>query len=1105
MKLLIALSELFNIRSGEGRLVLLFIVHSFFIGLTRTFTETANGTLFLQNYSAADLPYMYILSTIVIAIVGLIYSRLERRLSFTTLMVVNLVGTFAAIVILRLLFEWTDERWPALVLAIWFELMWVLNSLEFWGLAGRVFEVRQAKRLYGLIGSGEVVAAIVGGLAASALVRGIGTLNLLIIGAAGVIVSIIVMFSIVRSTMGDVSFRSLNGTEERAPIRKLFQSRYIVLIFILAAFTVTSLYFLDNAFYTVAEQQFPNDADLASFLGVFLAIGGVFQFISRTFLAGTLINRYGVVAGLLALPLALTVGAVSVVAAAQLAGPVMLVFWFVVVTKLLDKGLRYTVNQSANLVLYQPLPTEQRLSVQTVSESIVEAIAGIIAGIFLLVLNQVFSFSAVQLMFASVFVLLVWMIIITLLNREYKNVLVDALSGRRLGRAALTLDGSGMAILTRSLQSEHPGEVIYALNMLEAAEHDLFEPFLTQLLNHPAPEVRTEVLNKIEQHRLISALPAVSARASAETVPVVLGRLLRTLSTLGETEVLEQVIPFLDHENVEIRMGAMVGLLRSGGIEGVLVAGEKAISLEHSESVAEREVVARLLGEVGIQSFYRPLLNLLKDDHPRVRRAAVLAAGKVQNPKLWPLLIENLDSAAVGAAAVATLAAGGDTILPLIDEAFYATNQTQLARIRLVRTLGRIRSPEAVERLRRKIDFSDDIVRYQVLMALWACNFNADADFVPHLLDLVNDELAGVSWTITAIEDLQGDESMGMVVEALENELHQTRRRILYLLSFIYDTKSMAQVLENVFHQSRQRRAYALEILDVQLSQELKTLILPLFDDTSAEQLPALFSEHFPQEHMPTDDRFKQLLLASKKYVFPWTKVCGLYIVPSFDRLKYTETVVEVLKDNPHDSLVGETALWTLYHIAPGLYRLFVQRKRDTGEIRISKDATTGGSSILERTITQIEREIRGGRKLLLTIEKVIILKTVSIFSETPDDLLAEIASILEEEEVRAGETIIRKGDIGDHMYIIAGGEMRVHDGDRTIAILGEREVVGELALLDSEPRNASVTATQDSLLLKLNQDAFFELVADYPDVVRGIIRVLTRRLRTMSAGIPTG
>ena len=133
---------------------------------------------------------------------------------------------------------------------------------------------------------------------------------------------------------------------------------------------------------------------------------------------------------------------------------------------------------------------------------------------------------------------------------------------------------------------------------------------------------------------------------------------------------------------------------------------------------------------------------------------------------------------------------------------------------------------------------------------------------------------------------------------------------------------------------------------------------------------------------------------------------------------------------------------------------------------------------------------------MLLTIEKVLILKSVSIFAETPDDILVEVASVLEEFRVEPGETVIEKGEMGQEMYIIVEGKMRVHDGDKTIAHLTTRDVFGELAALDPEPRSASVTAEEETQLFKLRHDVLYELMTERIDVVRGIIRVLCGRLR---------
>lgn len=132
------------------------------------------------------------------------------------------------------------------------------------------------------------------------------------------------------------------------------------------------------------------------------------------------------------------------------------------------------------------------------------------------------------------------------------------------------------------------------------------------------------------------------------------------------------------------------------------------------------------------------------------------------------------------------------------------------------------------------------------------------------------------------------------------------------------------------------------------------------------------------------------------------------------------------------------------------------------------------------------------------TLEKVIILKGASLFAGTPDEVLAAVASQMREISVAAGETIIRKGEPGDSMYIIVRGRMRIHDGDHVLTYLGQDEVVGEMALLDPEPRAASVTAEEDTELLRLDQEPFNELIEDRIEVTRAIMRILTRRVRAL-------
>ena len=133
---------------------------------------------------------------------------------------------------------------------------------------------------------------------------------------------------------------------------------------------------------------------------------------------------------------------------------------------------------------------------------------------------------------------------------------------------------------------------------------------------------------------------------------------------------------------------------------------------------------------------------------------------------------------------------------------------------------------------------------------------------------------------------------------------------------------------------------------------------------------------------------------------------------------------------------------------------------------------------------------------MLLTIEKVLLLKSVDIFAETQERALSQVAEILEEMDFEAGETIVTQGDVGRSMYILVRGRARVHVGDHTLSEISEGSVFGELAALDPEPRSASVTALDDVQLFRLDNNALFELMAEHTDVIHSIVRVLCQRIR---------
>jgi len=140
--------------------------------------------------------------------------------------------------------------------------------------------------------------------------------------------------------------------------------------------------------------------------------------------------------------------------------------------------------------------------------------------------------------------------------------------------------------------------------------------------------------------------------------------------------------------------------------------------------------------------------------------------------------------------------------------------------------------------------------------------------------------------------------------------------------------------------------------------------------------------------------------------------------------------------------------------------------------------------------------------EMLSTVERVLILKSLSMFADAPDEALVELASLLQEVNVQAGEVIVQEGETGESLFVIVDGRVEVVDDNRVLNQLGARAVFGELSLLDSSPRSATIRALEETTLLRLDQAPFYEIMSDYVEVAMGTIHMLTRSLRARTGDV---
>src|SRR5256885_946990 len=128
------------------------------------------------------------------------------------------------------------------------------------------------------------------------------------------------------------------------------------------------------------------------------------------------------------------------------------------------------------------------------------------------------------------------------------------------------------------------------------------------------------------------------------------------------------------------------------------------------------------------------------------------------------------------------------------------------------------------------------------------------------------------------------------------------------------------------------------------------------------------------------------------------------------------------------------------------------------------------------------------------------LIAKIDFFSGLDDKILRKISEACIVRQFTRNETIVRQGEMGLGLYIIARGRVKVdreQGGTRTlIAELGPEQFFGDMALLDNKPRSATVTGLEDAECLLLTRDSFVKLMNKYPEIPIRMAKVLAERLR---------
>src|SRR6185503_14794103 len=136
------------------------------------------------------------------------------------------------------------------------------------------------------------------------------------------------------------------------------------------------------------------------------------------------------------------------------------------------------------------------------------------------------------------------------------------------------------------------------------------------------------------------------------------------------------------------------------------------------------------------------------------------------------------------------------------------------------------------------------------------------------------------------------------------------------------------------------------------------------------------------------------------------------------------------------------------------------------------------------------------------------LITKIDFFSGLDEKILRKISDACIVRQFTRNETIVRQGEMGLGLYVIAKGHVKVEreqGGVRMqVAELGPEQFFGEMSLLDNKPRSATVTGVEDTECLLLTRDSFVRLMNKYPEIPIRMARVLAERLRLANEKLAT-
>lgn len=1034
----------------SGRVGLLLIM-SFFMGVFIATYSVASQSLFLKNIGAEQLPTALLFSGSFGLLATLVYNFLQNRIPFPVLAAISVAVISAVTAFIEFGGVYLED--PTQIYYIGFTSFIPFSFiivLVFWGAFGRLFNLRQAKRLVGTVDLGAMLASFIAFFIIPQFLDRDWFHEEMLYTVS--LASVAAFFALLLYLGVKFLNTARSFAEEKAMFSKVnfvdfFKNRYLRFMSLFVIVSIIAMNFVDYSFLNVTSQynEGGEQESIAKFISYFEMTIVIFAFLFDQLAQDRIIKEYGMRVSLLINPLLIGLFTISAFFIGSVFGYnkeskfFALFFIIIAVSKLFLRSLKETIDETCFKLYLLPIESNIRIDVQTKITGTVTAFASLIAGGLIYLITNIESLGLLTITMCTLPFLAAWFYVTNRMHNSYKDTLQGALSkGKDKTRNRSEKEYSISNLLEKEVTETAEEKAIYALMLMEKLEPALFENSVVRL----------------------SASESKKLRLFAEA----------KIKLLGIQS---------DPTKSEIRLLAESAASESGDSDLLSISPEKLIKLSKSGKQGDRVLAAKLLRKLISPKTIFILLELLRDVDPKVRMEALYTARKVNRQETWPVLIELLASPTYSHLAASAIKEVGERVLPALETAFHKSGQSDIVMLRIVQIMGRIGGKYALQLLWKKADYPDKRIVKQILYSLRYINYQATGKEIRDVFSLLDAEMSKTIWNLAALEELPEEPRYSILRDALREEVSANYDQIFMLLSILHHPESVQLVRDNLDSGDPDNIAFAMELLDLFIDAELKPKLLPLLDEsTTAEKLNQL-QVYYPRENYNPIQVINYILNRDYNFNNRWTKVCAIHAAAYIDDFRVSRGLVAQMFNR--DKLLQETAAWVIYNKDKALYARITDRlpARD----RRFLDSSIENNSLLDG--------LNDG--FFLFMEMVLFIKQSPAFRNINGLMVCDLADKIIPIDMHAGEKIkLNAEDHNTPVLIVAHGEVKLWSENGSAFSSKAGDVYGELFNNGPVARLSAVEATERSVVFRINLMDFYFVLANHHELVHGLIKNMT-------------